>query len=73
LKRILSVGVGLKDKLIRFVLFCCVQIPTTLGLELATNPFLRPSSEEIRKSVRAKPEAPDSEVFAAVRRKKDSF
>jgi hydroxyacylglutathione hydrolase len=48
-------------------------IPTTLGLELATNPFLRPSSEEIRNSVRAKPEAPDSEVFAAVRRKKDSF
>ncbi|GAQ92721.1 Glyoxylase [Klebsormidium nitens] len=48
-------------------------IPTTLGLELATNPFLRPSSQEIREAVRAKPDASDAEVFAAIRRKKDSF
>lgn len=50
-----------------------LQIPTTLGLELATNPFLRPSSQEIRRSLRVRADASDAEVFAAVRKKKDSF
>ncbi len=47
-------------------------LPTTLALELATNPFLRPDSGEIRSTV-GLGQAEDWEVFGAVRRRKDSF
>lgn len=47
-------------------------VPSKLSLELATNPFLRAHSEEIRATVGLK-DAPDAEVFAAVRGAKDRF
>ena len=47
-------------------------IPSTIGLEKATNPFLRPNSPEIRKSLHLE-NATEVEVFAEMRRRKDSF
>lgn len=48
-------------------------MPSTLGEELDTNPFLRPSDPAIRAAVHAAPGASDAEVFAAVRAAKDRF
>lgn len=48
-------------------------VPSLLGEELDTNPFLRPHDPEIRAQVGAHLNAPDWEVFGAVRRAKDSF
>lgn len=47
-------------------------VPSDLALELATNPFLRPDSPEIRSNV-GLPDASPAEVFAAVRTRKDNF
>jgi len=47
-------------------------VPTTLGLERATNPFLRPADQGIR-AILGMPDALDVEVFAELRRRKDSF
>jgi hydroxyacylglutathione hydrolase len=47
-------------------------LPTTLGLEKRTNPFLRPHDPAIRKLL-AMETAPDAEVFAEIRRRKDAF
>ena len=47
-------------------------IPSTIGLELKTNPFLRPSSPELRKSLQLE-NADVVAVFAETRRRKDSF
>lgn len=47
-------------------------LPTTIADELATNPFLREGSPTIRQSV-GMPLAKPSEVFAKVRRMKDSY
>jgi hydroxyacylglutathione hydrolase len=47
-------------------------IPSTLGLEKKTNPFLRPHSAEIRGSL-GLAQASDVEVFAEMRKRKDSF
>lgn len=47
-------------------------IPSTIGLELQTNPFLRPSSPELRKSLQLE-NADVVAVFAETRRRKDSF
>jgi hydroxyacylglutathione hydrolase len=47
-------------------------VPTTLGLERATNPFLRPDDPSIRRQL-AMESADDVEVFAEIRRRKDSF
>lgn len=47
-------------------------IPSTLGLEKKTNPFLRPDSTEIRRSL-GLAQAGDVEVFAEMRKRKDSF
>jgi hydroxyacylglutathione hydrolase len=47
-------------------------IPSTIGLEKKTNPFLRPESAEIRKSLGLK-NASDTAVFGEVRRRKDNF
>ncbi len=47
-------------------------VPSNIGLELATNPFLRPTSESLQRSlgmVGADPVA----VFAETRRRKDNF
>lgn len=47
-------------------------VPSILSEELATNPFLRPESPEIRQ-VLDLADAPDVAVFAAIRRRKDVF
>jgi hydroxyacylglutathione hydrolase len=47
-------------------------LPSTLGEEKETNPFLRPASPEIR-SVLGMESAPDVDVFAETRRRKDVF
>ena len=47
-------------------------IPSTIGLEKKTNPFLRPQSPEIRKTLGMET-ASDVEVFAETRRRKDTF
>ena len=47
-------------------------VPTTLAQEKATNPFLRPTSAELKISV-GLPDAPPVEVFARTRELKDAF
>lgn len=47
-------------------------LPTTIGQELATNPFLRPASPAIQKRLGMEGGAP-AEVFAEIRRRKDTF
>ena len=47
-------------------------VPSTMGLEKRTNPFLRPHSEEIRRTLGME-HAGDAAVFAEMRRRKDSF
>jgi len=47
-------------------------IPSTIGLEKKTNPFLRPDSPDIRRSLGLR-DAGDVDVFAEMRRRKDSF
>ncbi|WP_262694273.1 hydroxyacylglutathione hydrolase [Kordiimonas aquimaris] len=47
-------------------------VPTTIGLEKATNPFLRPMSESIQETV-GLIGAPIPAVFADIRARKDSF
>lgn len=47
-------------------------VPSSLADELATNPFLRAQSPEIRAAM-GLPNAPDAEVFTAVRAAKDRF
>jgi hydroxyacylglutathione hydrolase len=47
-------------------------IPSTMGLEKQTNPFLRPQSAEIRKTL-AMEKASDTEIFGEIRRRKDNF
>jgi hydroxyacylglutathione hydrolase len=47
-------------------------VPSTIGIEKATNPFLRAGSPEIRASV-GMAMADDVAVFAEIRRRKDNF
>lgn len=47
-------------------------IPTTIGLEKETNPFLRASDTSIRTRL-AMQDASDEDVFAEIRRRKDQF
>lgn len=47
-------------------------VPTTIALEKATNPFLRPDSENLRATV-GMPDASLVDVFAETRRRKDNF
>ena len=47
-------------------------VPSSMGLEKATNPFLRVGSAEIRKSLGME-KASDVAVFGEIRRRKDSF
>lgn len=47
-------------------------IPSTIGLEKKTNPFLRPDSAAIRRTL-AMERATDVEVFAEMRSRKDRF
>ena len=48
-------------------------IPTVLGVERNTNPFLRCTSEEIVRSVNLLPNTPPAKVLAQVRAAKDRF
>ena len=48
-------------------------IPTTLGLEAATNPFLQPDSAGIRSTLSVPAGASNDEAFAEIRRHKDTF
>ena len=47
-------------------------VPTSIGLERRTNPFLRPQSETLRRSLDML-DSSDVEVFAEVRGRKDRF
>lgn len=47
-------------------------VPVALGEELATNPFLRASQPALKQAI-GMPDAPDAEVFAEVRTRKDNF
>ena len=47
-------------------------IPSTIGLERATNPFLRPMSKNLQSTI-GMPGAPLVDVFAETRRRKDNF
>jgi len=47
-------------------------IPSSIGLEKKTNPFLRTESAEIRANLKME-QADSVEVFAEIRRRKDSF
>jgi len=47
-------------------------VPTTLAMELQTNPFLRADNLGIRTHLDMK-EASDAEVFAEIRQRKDRF
>jgi hydroxyacylglutathione hydrolase len=48
-------------------------LPATIGLELATNPFLRTESPAIRKSLAMAADAEPAAVFARIRQLKDQF
>lgn len=48
-------------------------IPVSLGLEKATNPFLRADQPALAKAVGLAPDAPPAKVFAALRKAKDEF
>lgn len=47
-------------------------VPTTVAKELATNPFCRPHSEGLRRTL-GLVDADDAVVFAETRKRKDSF
>lgn len=47
-------------------------VPSLLSLELATNPFLRAGLAEVKTAI-GMSNAPDAEVFAEIRRRKDNF
>jgi hydroxyacylglutathione hydrolase len=47
-------------------------LPSNIGLEKKTNPFLRPTSPEIRRILGLET-ANDVDVFAETRRRKDVF
>lgn len=47
-------------------------IPTTIGLERNTNPFMRPDSANLRTTL-GMPDAEDVDVFAETRHRKDNF
>jgi len=47
-------------------------VPSTIGIEKKTNPFLRPNSPELRKSLGME-KASDVDVFGETRKRKDNF
>ena len=48
-------------------------VPSLLGIEKATNPFLRPNDPAIREVLGMGPEREDWEVFGEIRSRKDKF
>jgi hydroxyacylglutathione hydrolase len=66
---------ALRDRILQIKEARAVNMPTVpsiLGDELATNPFLRAKSPEIRRLLEM-PDATDAEIFAEIRRRKDGF
>lgn len=66
---------ALRDRILQIIEARAQDMPTVpsiLADELATNPFLRPSSPEIR-ALLGMESATDAEVFAEIRRRKDGF
>ena len=49
-----------------------LTVPSTIGQERATNPFLRASTQEMKRAL-GMPDASDAETFATLRRLKDRF
>ena len=47
-------------------------MPTTVGIEMATNPYLRVDQPEVKAAV-GMPDASDADVFGEIRRRKDTF
>jgi hydroxyacylglutathione hydrolase len=48
-------------------------VGSPMSEEMATNPFMRCQSAEIRRSMKLGPDAPDVDVLAALRRAKDTY
>jgi len=48
-------------------------LPSTIGLELSTNPFLRENNPSIRRSISASEDTSAAAVFASIRQLKDKF
>jgi hydroxyacylglutathione hydrolase len=48
-------------------------IPVSLGMEKATNPFLRADQPVLARAVGLVPEAQPADVFAKLRKAKDEF
>jgi hydroxyacylglutathione hydrolase len=48
-------------------------LPSTIALEMATNPFLREDSVSLREAISARPDDSPIAVFAKIRRLKDQF
>lgn len=59
------------DEIIRLRASGKPTLPTTIGRELATNPFLRVAEPSL-KQILGMPDADPSEVFAEIRRRKDA-
>ncbi len=49
-----------------------IVMPTTVGIEKATNPYLRASDPSVKLAV-GLPDASDAQVFGEIRRRKDNF
>jgi hydroxyacylglutathione hydrolase len=47
-------------------------VPSSLSLELQTNPFLRAASPSVKAHI-GMPDATDADCFAEIRRRKDNF
>ncbi|MCF6316193.1 MAG: hydroxyacylglutathione hydrolase [Marinosulfonomonas sp.] len=66
---------ALKDRILQIIEARAqnmATVPSILADELATNPFLRPASAEIRQRLDME-SATDTEVFAEIRHRKDTF
>ena len=48
-------------------------VPSTLQMELDTNPFLRPQDPDIRQTLKIPADAADVDAFTVIRKAKDNF
>ena len=55
------------------VFFLLGQIPTTVKMEKACNPFLRSSNTDIRRALGISETADDAEALGIIREAKDNF
>lgn len=55
------------------LIFVKTQIPTTLKMEKACNPFLRSSNIDIRRALRIPETADEAEALGIIRKAKDDF